>query len=88
VKPHLSEDDRLIEERVRRAERELQDAMQIARRSKQPRANEVFRSLSRLASALNDVGTVASKYAEDDPDLMPEEERANRWREARKREKK
>jgi hypothetical protein len=37
---------------------------------------------------LNEVGTVAKKYAEDDPDLMSEDERANRWREARKREEK
>lgn len=88
MKQQLSEDDRLIDERLRRAERDLQEAMQIARRSNQPRANEVYRNLARLASALNDVGTVAKKYAEDDPDLMSEDERANRWREARKREKK
>jgi len=87
VKALLSEDDRLIEERVRRAERELQEAMVIARRSNQPRAKDVLRNLARLASALNEIGTVARKYG-DDPDSMPEEERANRWREARKREKK
>lgn len=87
MKALLSEDDRLIEERVRRAERELQEAMVIARRSNQPRAKDVLRNLARLASALNEIGTIARKY-DDDPDSMPEEERANRWREARKREKK
>lgn len=61
MKLNLSEDDRLIEERLRRAERELYEAIDVARRSKHPRAREVFRNLSRLVQAINDVGTVAKK---------------------------
>jgi len=69
---------------MRRAMREVQDALSIAKRSKHGRAYDVVRELSRIAAALGSVGTVAPK-ATDDPDLMPEDERTKRWREARQR---
>lgn len=84
MRQQLSEDDRLIAEHMRRAMREVQDALSIAKRSRHGRAYDVVRELSRIAAALGSVGTVAPKVT-DDPDLMPEDERTRRWRETRQR---
>lgn len=82
-----SEEEREFRGLIRRAERELNEALRLARKAGQTRSDGVSRQLSQILGLLSTVGPI-NKNQSDDPDLMPEEERANRWREARKREKK
>lgn len=89
-KPTPVEDDRMIAGLVRRAERELLEALRVAQRSTHPRASAVRVTLARITASLGDVGSVASKYASDsgaDPDSISEDERASRWREKRREER-
>lgn len=85
---NLTEDDRRISSLVRRAERELLEAVRIAQRSKHSQAKTVHDKLVRITASLGDIGTVANKYASDaDSDSMSEDDRAARWREKRREER-
>lgn len=63
------EDDRRIKAHARRAHDELESALAIARRSVRgnPRARSVELDLARLLRALDDIGTLASKYPVEEP---------------------
>jgi hypothetical protein len=84
--PH-TEEEKDFRRLLRRAEMEIHEALRLSRRTGQSRSDEVSRQLDQILLLLGRVGPLA-KNQNDDPDLMSEDERANRWREARKREKK
>lgn len=85
-----SELDRAIAQHVDRAVRELESAARLAHSGRRAsyRARRVERDLARALSAAQQVGTVAPRFGEDDPDMVSEEERARLAREQREQERK
>lgn len=80
------EDDRQIKAHARRAREQLEAALLIARRSVRgnPRARSVELDLARLLHALEDLGTLASKYPVEEPAKGPSSvERHRALRDAR-----
>jgi hypothetical protein len=76
VRKHPSEDDRQIADFVRRAVRELEDAIRVATRSKHNRAAVVRRDLENALRILTNLTTVANRFAEpEEADVRPNPKR-------------
>jgi hypothetical protein len=80
--------DRQIADHVTRAQRELEAAVAIARRSRKTsgqRARRAERDLGQALRTLDDVSVIGG--SREDPDGMSEEDRNQHYRERRERER-
>jgi hypothetical protein len=75
-------EDRVLQELVRRARGELTDALNLARRSRSPKAREIARKLEQVLGGLESVGNLTQL---EDPNNPTEEERIRRFREELKK---
>jgi len=86
-----SETDRQITRHLDEASRHVGLALEQLRQNRtagRPRKRRVEDELHRALGMLAEVGTVESRYGSgEDPDLIPEETRAERWRAERKAER-
>ena len=74
-------DDARIAAALSNASRAVGEALDIARRSKEPRARDAVRELRRLLAGLAGVSPLASRYADpSDRDSETEDARADRIR--------
>ena len=77
MRKYPSEEDRLIASFVRRAMRDLEDAIRVSAASKHSRAHAVRRDLENAVHILANLGTIANRFVEpDDPDVRPNPKRA------------
>ena len=81
--------DQQIHTHLGRAEKALQAAISVARTGRKVvgpyRARRTERDLGKALTAVTSIRSLGAPATagESDPDLMPEDERANSWREAR-----
>jgi uncharacterized membrane protein YccC len=91
AKTAASETDRQIARHLDEASRHVEQALEQLRQNRtaaRPRKRRVEDELHRALGMLAGVGTVENRYGSDeDPDLIPEETRAERWRAERKAER-
>jgi len=74
-----SPEDSRIQEGLNKARREIDDAIRTARSVRSPRSDEAQRALRRVLAAMDSVGTLIPRRS-DDPDMIPESERAESYR--------
>ena len=88
-----SDVDRQVQGHVAAAERSIRNALGICHRARTAnvvplgRIHRVQKDLGAVLGALDRVGRVTPAWDGGDPDLMPEDERARLWREAREAER-
>jgi len=79
--------DRQIKSHLEQAEREVRAAMGVARQGRRvvggPLARRTERDLGVLVRAIESVRSLSKADAQTDPDLIPEDVRAQEWRETR-----
>ena len=75
-----SREDEQVQQGLGRARREVADAIRVARSTRTPRAERVGRELQRVMQAIDAVGVI-SPQTPSDPDLIPESDRVESFRE-------